>query len=379
VKTETQIDSPAPGSTPAPPRIRVVDTDVHHNIKGKEDLYPYLSRVERERLVEYGLPRNTGLYQANGGWKGARADVFDAGEEVDPRSNFEMFQRKLLDACGIDIAILQVELTPSLVALADIDYSYSLVRAINDWSLEHWVAKDPRYRLSITVPLQDPVVAVKEIERLGDYPSVVAIYGVCGSARLYGKREYDQVYAACVERGLSFALHFSNEGFGMNPPPTAAGYPSYYAETYLVRPQFYQAHLSSFLFEGTFEKFPQLKVIFCESGFGWVPSFRWRADAAWKELRWQTPWVKKLPSEYIEEHIRFSTQPFEESNPPEAVDQIVSWMNGAKTLMYSSDFPHWDFDPPDVVPKRLGAEVRRRILADNALAAYPKLAGLAGS
>ena len=208
---------------------------------------------------------------------------------------------------------------------------------------------------------------------------MVAVYIICGSRpRLYGKREFDPVYAACVEHGLSLSLHFSSEGAGMNPPPTAAGHFSYYAESYLIRPQFYQAHLSSFLFEGTFEKFPELKVIFCESGFGWVPSFRWRADMAWKELRCQTPWVKRLPSEYIEEHIRFSTQPFEESNPPGAVDEIISWMNGAKTLMYSSDFPHWDFDPPNVVPSRFAPEVRRQILAENALAAYPKLAGLVG-
>ena len=237
------------------------------------------------------------------------------------------------------------------------------------------MARDPRFRLALTIPMMDPVMAAKEIKRLGGHPSVVAAYVVCGSQRLYGKREFDQVYAACVEHGLSLSLHFSGEGAGMNPPPTAAGHFSYYAESYLLRPQFYQAHLSSFLFEGTFEKFPELKVIFCESGFGWVPSFRWRADMAWKELRSQTPWVKRLPSEYIDEHIRFSTQPFEESDPPAAVDQIIAWMNGAKTLMYSSDFPHWDFDPPDAVPKRLGPEVRQNILAENALGAYPKLAG----
>jgi len=378
VQTSNRLAAPSLSAGAIPRRIRVVDADVHHNVRAKEDLFPYLARVHRERLIEYGLPRNSGIHQANGGWRGARADTFDAGEDVDPRSNFRMFQQKLMDGCGIDLAILQVELTPSLVALADVDYSAGLIRAVNDWSLEHWVAKDPRYRLSLTVPMHDPVEAVKEIERLGDHPAVVSVYVVCGSTRLYGKREYDRVYAACVERGLSVSLHFSNEGSGMNPPPTAAGFPTYYAETYLIRPQFYQAHLSSFLFEGTFEKFPALTVVFCESGFGWVPSFRWRADMAWKELRMQTPWVKRLPSEYIEQHIRFTTQPFEETEPPGAVDQIVTWMNGARTLLYSSDFPHWDFDPPDVVPQRLAPEVRRQILAENALASYPKLARLGG-
>ena len=77
--------------------------------------------------------------------------------------------------------------------------------------------------------------------------------------------------------------------------------------------------------------------------------------------------------------VRFTTQPFEECEPPGAVDEIVGWMNGAKTLLYSSDFPHWDFDPPEAIPARFEPQVRRRILAENALASYPKLADLAGA
>lgn len=351
----------------------MVDTDVHHQVRDKSELYPYLSRHDRQRLEEFGLPRNGNLYQSSGGFKGARADCFGAGEDVDPRTRIDLFKEKLLDGCGIDCAILQGEYTPGVVALMDVDYSAALCRAYNDWTLEHWIGRDPRFRLALTLPLQNPDLAVKEIHRLGDHPAVVAAYAVCGSPRLYGQRCYDPIYAACVEHGLALALHFSNEGNGVNPPPTAAGHPSYYAETYLVRPQFYQAHLSSFIFEGTFEKFPTLKVAFLESGFGWVPSFRWRADASWKALRAQTPWVKRLPSEYIAEHIRFSTQPFEDPEPPEAMLHLLEGMNADKTLMFASDFPHWDFDPPDAISRKLPAAMRQRVLSDNAFDTYPKL------
>ena len=61
------------------------------------------------------MPRHSNVIYANGGWKGARYDTFEAGQNVDPRSNFEMFQRKLLDGCGIDLGILQVESTPSIM------------------------------------------------------------------------------------------------------------------------------------------------------------------------------------------------------------------------------------------------------------------------
>ncbi|MCX6950547.1 MAG: hypothetical protein NTX39_12900, partial [Opitutae bacterium] len=126
------MKSSRPVPLPVVPSIRVVDADVHHNIRDKSDLYPYLTKIERARLEEHGMPRNTSLYLANGGWRGARADTFDAGEEIDPRSNFDLFQTKLLDAHDIDLAILQVEATPSLVSLADVDYGAALIRAIND-------------------------------------------------------------------------------------------------------------------------------------------------------------------------------------------------------------------------------------------------------
>jgi predicted TIM-barrel fold metal-dependent hydrolase len=38
--------------------------------------------------------------------------------------------------------------------------------------------------------------------------------------------------------------------------------------------------------------------------------------------------------------------------------------------MYSSDYPHWDFDDPYVLPHTLSDEQRRRILGENARDLY---------
>ena len=108
-----------------------------------------------------------------------------------------------------------------------------------------------------------------------------------------------------------------------------------------------------------------------------MPAFRWRADTAWKALRSQTPWVKRLPSEYIDANVRFSTQPMEEPEPGPAMGELLAWMNGANSLMFASDFPHWDFDAPATVAKCFPAAMRRQVLSGNALQTYPKLHGLA--
>jgi uncharacterized protein len=354
-------------------QLRVVDTDVHHNTRSPKDLFPYLSKMNQERVAEWGFPLLGSAWQANGGYRGRRVDSFD-DDMVDAGSKLAKVQSQLLDECGIDLALL-TSAPPVYDAntLTDVDYAAALMSAFNDFTIEHWLDQDQRLRYAMFVPTADPELAVKEIQRIGDHPSIVAIMLSGGSLRPLGHRSFDRIYEACADHGLSVALHFGTEGKGINGPPTAAGYPTYYIESRLARPSFYQVHLSSFIFEGTFEKFPSLKVAMLEGGWAWVPSYRWRMDADWKSLRSQTPWVKRLPSEYVSDHIRFSSQPIEEPDTTEQMLQIIDWMDGARTLMFSTDYPHWDFDHPHRAFPKLPEALHRRIFVENALDAFPKM------
>ena len=49
------------------------------------------------------------------------------------------------------------------------------------------------------------------------------------------------------------------------------------------------AQVVSLVSEGVFEKFPKLKFVCIEGGFGWVPHLMWRFDKNYKALRIQTP------------------------------------------------------------------------------------------
>ena len=70
--------------------------------------------------------------------------------------------------------------------------------------------------------------------------------------------------------------------------------------------------------EGVFERFPKLKVVSIEAGFGWVPSLAWRLDKHFDRLRSELPHLKKKPSEYLREHVWWSTQPMEEPDDKRA-------------------------------------------------------------
>ena len=80
--------------------------------------------------------------------------------------------------------------------------------------------------------------------------------------------------------------------------------------------QVFFAQLTSLIGEGTFERFPGLRVALLEGGFTWLPSLMWRLDKEWKGLRRDIPWVRRPPSETIRERVRLSVQPLEPYTHP---------------------------------------------------------------
>ena len=42
-------------------------------------------------------------------------------------------------------------------------------------------------------------------------------------------------------------------------------------------------------------------------------------------------------------------------------------------LLFSTDFPHWQFDGADMLPAGISPALNKKILIDNPLATYPRL------
>lgn len=351
--------------------LMIYDTDVHHGFTSKQDLYPYLTQTYRSRLNDYGMGGGYDIYRNNGGRKGTRLDGVPEGNLLDgggvAARSYELMRDQLLDGCGISRALLTGAPAYRAAVHTDLDYANALCRAFNEFTADHWLSKDDRLRMCISVCPQDPEGAAAEIRRIGSHPGAVAVILPYGTAAPYGQRFYHPIYEACVEHDLVVALHFTTEGSGVNPAPTAAGYPSYYVEGRLHRPHYYQVHIASLIFEAVFERFPTLKIAILEGGFSWVPTFVWKMDQEWKGLRVQTPWVKRWPSEYVLKHFRFASQPEDEPPVPEARNLLLDWMHAEQVLMYASDYPHWDWDDPAETLTGISDELMRaRIFGGNA-------------
>ena len=69
-------------------------------------------------------------------------------------------------------------------------------------------------------------------------------------------------------------------------------------------------------------------------------------DAAYQVAGNDAPRLRKLPSEYFREHFWLSTQPIEEPDNPRHLVQSIEFARMTDRVMFSSDYPHWDFDSP---------------------------------
>jgi predicted TIM-barrel fold metal-dependent hydrolase len=353
--------------------LSVYDADVHHGWVSKADLYPYLSSVYRERLHDYGIG-GAMVRATDAGVRGYRADALPDGEvpvsAAVASPSVDLTRSHLLDGCGVGWALLTGGPVSMVGAHADLDYGSAMARAFNDFSVEHWLGADDRFRLALTVNHRDPRGAADEIARLGEDPRVVAVVVSSGAMMPFGQRFYQPIHEACAELGLVLAIHWGSDGFGVNPSPTAVGYPGHYAETSLSRSSVLQVHLTSFVFEGVFERYPTFKVAVLEGGFGWVPAYLWFIDQTWENLRYQTPWVKRPPSEYLVEHVRFSARPIDRPMLETAIDDILDWMKADQTLMFASDYPRVDWADSAATLATVPESLRERIFHGNARSTF---------
>jgi predicted TIM-barrel fold metal-dependent hydrolase len=235
---------------------------------------------------------------------------------------------------------------------------------------EHWLAADERFRGSIVVAPQDPSLAAAEIARAGDRPGVVQVFlPLLGT--LMGDRHYYPIYAAAAERGLPIAVHpNSADGVFVKAPAIAGGVATYYIEWHTALAQIFQSNVISLACHGVFERFPDLRVVVTEGGFAWLVDVLWRLDKDWESVRDEVPWVKRPPSEYVLDHVRFTTQPFPEPARREHLDAVLDLVQAERTLLFSSDYPHWDFDNPLRALAALPRALQDRILGGTAVELY---------
>lgn len=330
---------------------RIFDADVHHQVATHDALAKYLP----PRPVAPTTAGGAAVPHVDGAF---RIDSIPPGGGM-PGSDPEFVVEHHLERFGIDYALLSCGSYLGLSGMHDLDRAVELQRAINEWTVEEWFPVDERFVGSISVATSVPKEAAEEIRRMASNPRMVQVVAT-GLTCAMGNPFLHPIYEACEEVGLPFTLHQGGLPAGQVVTPTS--FVEYHID--MCFPAL--PNLVSLITEGVFEKFPRLTVVFNEFGIAWLPFVMWRLDMEYRAGHDELPWLRRLPSEYIAEHVRFTTQPLEEPNNPRDLATLLSLFPADRMLMFSSDYPHWDTDSPEYALRNLPEEWRERIFFENA-------------
>jgi uncharacterized protein len=347
----------------------MIDSDVHHTWKSAAEVAAYLPREWREYVESAGDGRSVPIAPATisypGQWgNNKRLDAYPATGGP-PGSDYATTRDQLLDPLNITTAILSYDIGIQS-GLPNPYFAAAMCRAANDWCLDTWLSRDDaRLRGAILVGSELPEQAAAEIRRLGADDRMLEVLLVePGFRKPFGHPVYHPIYEAAEEMGLPVAIHATTFA-------SAGGIASSRLEFLTVVPQAAMHHLTSLITHGVFERFPSLRVLFVEHGFTWVPSLLWRLDANYKVLRRESNWVKRLPSEYALDHLKFTTQPFDTTRDPQQLIDVLRAFDGmSRLLCFATDYPHWDADEPAYIRRKLPADWMPALMYDNAAELY---------
>ncbi len=349
---------------PALTDYAIIDCDIHNEVPSLKTLLPYLPAHWQDYINESAFVGP----DANDYPKNAPTTARAGSRPADgpPGSDLALMREQVLDAWQVDYGILTNAYWVQSIHLEDL--AADMATAINQWQIEKWLDPEPRLRASLVVPSQNPVLAAREIERHAGHAGFVQVIMPVRSLIPYGKRYYDPIYEAAIKNGLAIGIHY---GGAPGHAPTPTGWPSTYIEEYAGMAQVFQSQVMSLIFEGVFDRFPDLRLALIEGGFTWMPSLMWRMDKEWKGLRHNTPWVKQAPSAYVRNHIRMTVQPVNAPPQPQQLLDIIEQIESDEMLMFSTDYPHWHFDHNEEAwPVALPAASMEKLMAGNARAFY---------
>ena len=140
----------------------LIDCDVHNYPNSIDDLMPFLSVRWQAYVRQSGFSGPPGPTYPKGFAQAARRDAWPPSG-LRPGSDPDFARTQLLDAWGIDVAVLNP--LYGMTALHNLDFANALMRAVNEWTAHAWLDHDPRWRGSIVVNANDPAQAAAEIER----------------------------------------------------------------------------------------------------------------------------------------------------------------------------------------------------------------------
>jgi gamma-resorcylate decarboxylase len=250
---------------------------------------------------------------------------------------------RLMDAHGIERMILSLN-APAVQAIPDARRADEIARRAND-ALAAEIAKRPhRFSGFAALPMQDPDLAIGELERcvqkLGFVGALVNGFSQVGDVRsvlYYDLPQYRPFWEACQRLDVPFYLHPRN--------PLAAQAQIYEGHSWLLGPtwafgQETAVHALRLMGSGLFDAYPRLQIILGHMGEG-LPYSMWRIDN-------RNAWVKAPPKHRAQKKIAeyFSSNFFLTTSGNFRTQTLIDAMLeiGVDRILFSTDWPFENID-----------------------------------
>jgi predicted TIM-barrel fold metal-dependent hydrolase len=281
-----------------------------------------------------------------------------------------------MDAQGIEACFLFPTLGVGLeeALCHDPEAAAATFTAFNRWMEDDWgYAYQNRIFAAPYISLLHPQQAEDEVSRVLEHGARVVVLRSGPikdplGARSYGDPAHDGVWRQLDEAGVVVAFHSGESGYGFLAE--AWGRDSEF-EAFRHDPfkQLITGHrpifdtIASFICDGVFRRFPNLRVATIESGSDWVPTLAAGLTKAFKQRPASFEGVD--PTQQLRDHV--SVSPYYEDDIRGVADVL-----GVERVLFGSDYPHAEglADPSSFVDDLEGFDEHeiRKIMRENGLA-----------
>lgn len=253
---------------------------------------------------------------------------------------------------NIDYSYLTPTLALGINTINNDRAAVAIANGFNNFTVEKFI-DDGRVKGAVTVAPQKPNLAAEEIDRLASEEGIEAVsMAMTGLKFGPGHEFYDPIYEAAQDNNLVVTYHPVNSGM-TTELPTLYSKCQTWAEQHVFGHMFSNMiGLTSIMFRGVPERFPDLRFVIQEAGLAWAANLKMRLNDHYMEHAEEIPYLQRLPSEYMDDKFYFTTQPLGMSKKPEHLAWMVEIV-GPDSIMYSADLPHVDFDPPSELFDRI--------------------------
>jgi predicted TIM-barrel fold metal-dependent hydrolase len=356
-------------------RFPIVDVDAHHyENESMAEILEYMDDPVLQQLAMSARQANAksqGMVPSGVGYQdiGGRAMRYPLRslEKTGPGVHRDIsLTRRWMDAMGVDVAVVFPTPMLQLGLHPQVEVEVALARAYNRWFTERVLAHEPRIRSMLYLPFNDAEAAYRTVEEFGHVKGVVGFMVTSARLKPVHHNSYLKTYALMEEMGLPLAFHA-----GYNWNDHEMGMLNRFISVHAIGFVLYNMiHLTNWIINGLPERFPKLKVLWIESGLAWLPFMMQRLDNEYMMRSSEAPALKRKPSDYMRE-MYFTSQPMEMTDMA-ALEQTFRMIKAESQLLYSSDYPHWDFDLPSTIYDLpfLDEPAKRNILGGNAVKVF---------